>query len=171
MKIYNYFEYVPMKFKANENEQKVRRLVFDFKNGKTWARDIVTTYTANLLMNRDGANNTVFVCVPASNAMDTTRRYKIFCETVCKRTGLQNGFSFISVYGSRTKKHNIKQGMAREDNRMVVVDSEFFKGKNVIIFDDLITRGIDSGIFARMIEKQGGHVLGGMFLARTKKYN
>ncbi len=46
-------------------------------------------------------------------------------------------------------------------------DKPFFKGKQVLIFDDIITTGGSYAIFAEEVEKHGAHVVGGLFLART----
>lgn len=49
----------------------------------------------------------------------------------------------------------------------VSTDPDFFNGKNVILFDDLITTGTTAETFAEELEAVGANVLGAMFLART----
>ena len=42
-----------------------------------------------------------------------------------------------------------------------------FKGKKVIVFDDILTKGFAYAIFANKIEKLGAEVLGGLFIGKT----
>ena len=46
-------------------------------------------------------------------------------------------------------------------------DVPFFKGKEVIVFDDIITTGGSYALFAEAVEKHGAHVVGGLFLGKT----
>ena len=41
------------------------------------------------------------------------------------------------------------------------------KGKDIYVFDDVVTTGASYAIFANQLEMFGGHVLGGLFLGRT----
>ncbi|KAA3932168.1 ribonucleotide-diphosphate reductase subunit alpha, partial [Bacteroides ovatus] len=42
-----------------------------------------------------------------------------------------------------------------------------FKGKNIVTFDDVITRGITWATYSDQLENLGAHVLSGIFLAKT----
>ena len=46
-------------------------------------------------------------------------------------------------------------------------DQDFFKGRKVIVFDDILTKGFAYAIFANKIEKMGAEVLGGLFIGKT----
>ena len=50
-------------------------------------------------------------------------------------------------------------------------DPDFFAGKNVILFDDLITTGTTAEEFAEELAAVDANVIGGLFLARTKLMN
>lgn len=50
---------------------------------------------------------------------------------------------------------------------IIEFDEEWFRGKAVIVFDDVITRGISFGIYANQLESLGANVIEGIFLART----
>ena len=45
--------------------------------------------------------------------------------------------------------------------------TDFFKGKDVLLFDDIITKGISYATTADNLEACGANVLGGLFLAKT----
>lgn len=46
-------------------------------------------------------------------------------------------------------------------------DEDWFSGKSVVTFDDVITRGITWATYADQLENLGAHVIGGIFLAKT----
>lgn len=50
---------------------------------------------------------------------------------------------------------------------IIEFDEEWFKDKAVIVFDDVITRGISFGKYANQLESFGANVIEGIFLART----
>ena len=55
---------------------------------------------------------------------------------------------------------------------MIEFDEDFFKGKDIYVFDDVVTTGASYALFANQLETFGGNVLGGLFLGRTHyKYN
>lgn len=53
----------------------------------------------------------------------------------------------------------------------VSTDPDFFAGKNVILFDDLITTGATAEEFAAELAAVDANVIGGLFLSRTKLMN
>ena len=60
--------------------------------------------------------------------------------------------------------------LAEKEIRKVSIiefDEEWFRGKAVIVFDDVITRGISFGMYANQLESFGANVIEGIFLART----
>ena len=89
-----------------------------------------------------------------------------------KRTGIQNGNKHVNIAGMREAKHNNAHHIVSESfGYAVSTDPEFFEGKNVILFDDLITTGATANEFAEELEAVGANVLGAMFLARTIRMN
>jgi len=50
---------------------------------------------------------------------------------------------------------------------VIEFDQDFFKGRKVIVFDDILTKGFAYAIFANKIEKMGAEVLGGLFIGKT----
>lgn len=50
---------------------------------------------------------------------------------------------------------------------IIEFDEEWFRGKAVIVFDDVITRGISFCMYANQLESFGANVIEGIFLART----
>lgn len=111
----------------------------------------------------------VFLCVPASRQEVNKSRYKEFCKEVSRLSGIKNGYSHLILMEDRLAVHERRRGREKEISKVSIMDFDkpFFKGKQVLIFDDIITTGGSYAIFAEEVEKHGAHVVGGLFLART----
>ena len=59
--------------------------------------------------------------------------------------------------------------MEKEIRKVHIIDfdEDWFSGKSVVTFDDVITRGITWATYADQLENLGAHVIGGIFLAKT----
>lgn len=66
------------------------------------------------------------------------------------------------------KEKKIHLGGTGLDTTKQSFDREFFKGKYVLLFDDVITKGISMSIFKRKMESLGAIVVGGLALGKTK---
>lgn len=85
---------------------------------------------------------------------------------------VQNGNEHLAIYGERTAKHLSADRVCEDFGYSVRLDRDYFKGKKVIIFDDVITSGATANEFASQLAECGAQVMGAMFLARTKRmYN
>ena len=164
-----FYKYFPTRIKnVGEREINDRKVIFDFKDGRAFEQ--VAQQTATAMTERYGleCGNIVFSPVPASTGEKNEIRYKAFCERVCELTGAINGYGHVSISKERRPLHkNRKQeiDIRKEDN--IVFDSAFFDGKSVLVFDDIITKGISYATYAHQLESKGANVIGGVFLART----
>jgi predicted amidophosphoribosyltransferase len=123
----------------------------------------------NSISFKDGSNVT-FCCIPASSAYATARRYKKFSAMVCELCGADNAFDHVHVYGKKAKKHNSREHIVSDfADYDVHIDEDYFKGKKVVIFDDLVTTSETAERFKERIEIAGGKVIGAFFLAHTKR--
>ncbi|MDO4171475.1 MAG: ribonucleotide-diphosphate reductase subunit alpha [Prevotellaceae bacterium] len=162
-------KYYPARIRnVGEKEIADRQLVFDFKDGRAYEE--VAKRTATAMTERYGAScaDIVFSPVPASSNEKNEIRYKAFCQKVCELTGAINGYDYVSVSGERLTIHENRK--AEKEVRKVNViefDSDFFNGKSVVVFDDVITKGLSYAVYASQLESLGANVLGGVFLART----
>lgn len=162
-------KYFPVRIRnVGEREKADRQLVFDFKDGRAYEE--VARRTAAAMTERYGAScaDIVFSPVPASTREKNEVRYKAFCQRVCKLTGAVNGYEHVSVSGERLSIHENRK--AEKEIRKVNVlefDSAFFHGKSVVVFDDVISKGLSYATYAHQLESLGANVLGGLFLART----
>ena len=104
------FDYIPARYEATEREKQIRSLIWDFKAGKRSKQ--VAAIVAGKIAEKFGsfADTIVFVCVPASSAERTEKRYRDFCEEVSNLCGCMNGYKAVKVGGKRMTIHETKKG-------------------------------------------------------------
>ena len=163
----SFFDYLPTKFEANNREWAVRKLVWDFKDGKRWQT------VANMVARRmreqfgKGVQDVTFVCIPASSAAKNEKRYRLFSFEVSRLTGCQDGYKAVEIEGERLAIHETKTAKRVQSVEVIKLNSEYLNGKKVLVFDDVLTQGHSYARFACALEKVGAQVLGGYFLGKT----
>lgn len=170
---YALYSYIPQRFLrwSSFEEQDISRMIIGFKDG----RNVYTRWAVRMFCRALAAidlTNVVVVCVPASTQYSHTRRWKRFSQLLCKQTGAINGFSHISVISDRKRAHITREyELATNIKHLLDIDADFFKGKNVLVIDDIYTTGRSSESFISAIEAAGAHVQMAMFLAKTRFFN
>ena len=176
---YSYlFYYYPItcEFDATEEEWYYRRLVWDFKNtpGKTSsiahkiALDMAVSMIKNKLVStfdEISLKHLTLVCIPASSQVKTQVRYEDFSNRICSELGMINAYPHITVISEKEEKH---LGGSDLDVSKLHFDDGYFKGKYVLLFDDIITKGNSMIAFKRKMETLGAIVVGGLSLGKTK---
>lgn len=162
-------------FVATEDEWQDRWTVWNFKNtqGKTSsidhqrALDTVIPKLKSKLSQTFGTrlSKLTLVCIPASTQENTTRRYEEFAKKLCSETGMENSFDKISVVKSKEER---RSGGTSIQVGNLWFDSSFFKGKYVILFDDVITRGDSMSTFKMQMQRMGAIVIAGLSIGKTK---
>lgn len=168
---YALFEYVPKRFlsRATFEQQDVSRMIIGFKDG----RNVYTRWAARMFSRALAATDmseVVIVCIPASTTAAHVRRWKRFSSELCRLTGAVNGFDRVQVSGSRKRAHVTGEyELCTNIKRYVHVDADFFRGKRVLVIDDIYTTGQSSSAFIALMQAAGADVLGALFLARTRR--
>lgn len=163
-------------FEATQSEWNDRWTIWNFKNtpDKTSetehqeALDDVIPRIKEILISTFGQANLsklTLVCIPASNQINTKRRYEEFSNRLCHETGLINSYERIKVIHERNARHTGGTGLQTE---FLAFDESFFKDRYVILFDDVITRGDSMCIFRRKMESLGATVIAGLSIGKTK---
>lgn len=162
-------KYYPVRIKNVGDRQRAdRQTVWDFKDGRAYEE--VAQMTAGHLIAQFGERlpDIVFSCVPASSREKNELRYKRFSERVCELTHAINGYPHIHVSSERPAVHEHRKDETEARSiRMADFDTAFFNGKDVLLFDDIITKGISYSTAEGELEACGANVLGGIFLAKT----
>lgn len=165
--MFSFFDYLPVKYQASKREWQVRNFVWAFKDGKCAVS--AAQLVAKKIREQFGAeaSDMVFVCIPASSQQKNEIRYKEFSAEVARLSGVKNGYDHITVEGERLAIHESHSGKHVNNVEVINLDKDYFRGKKVLVFDDVITRGFSYARFACHLEMLGASVLGGMFLAKT----
>ena len=173
MKTFSFYEYLPKRYAERSiNDAQVRNLVFRFKDGEKQAAAHAAECVATLLMRwyQLRCKEYTIVCVPSASMSAYKRRFSYFAAIVARRCRQENAMRHVNIVGERDALHRTADHVVREaDGYRVTLDADFFRGRKVIVFDDLITSGKTAEEFARLLTEAGAEVVGGMFLARTIK--
>ena len=172
------FYYYPTtcEFEANEDELYNRRIIWNFKNNpgsissathRNTLNKVIPMIMEELLSTFSGYSlkYLTLVCIPASSQAKTKARYEEFSSLICEESGMINAYPHITVTEERLEKH---LGGTNTDTDKLSFDEDFFKGKYVLLFDDIITSGDSMRTFQRKIEALGATVVGGLCLGKTK---
>lgn len=175
---YNYYPYNLDKvygFQPTAREQNVRKLVWNFKNNKE--KGITELQHQNALkfiiplMKRflyktfgDTLAGITLVCIPASTKRMNEDRYKEFSSILCNELGMINAYDYIKIGRDRAARHDGGVDIQAE----ILFDESFFMNKNILIFDDVITRGDSMITFYRKMTCLGANVVCGLAIGKTK---
>ena len=168
---YALYEYVPQRMlkKASFEQQDLHRMILGFKDG----RNVYSRWAARQFARALAAvdmQDVLIVCIPASTRYANARRWKRFSDMLCRLTGATNGFDRIQVSGSRKRAHVTGDcELATNIKHYVHIDAEYFRGRKVLVIDDIYTTGQSSAAFIAAMESAGATVTMAMFLARTKR--
>jgi predicted amidophosphoribosyltransferase len=173
LEVYYAYDYLPQSdTPSGAKPNAIQRLVWWFKNDRTSITRIQHTkalrYVIRLLVGlifdhiQEWGKDLVLVCVPASCPCKNQRRWKVFSEVVCKLTGIANGYPHVHVTGSSIPSH-----IGGGGNAPTTFDNDFFKGKNVVLFDDLVTTGYTMKTTSRALESAGARSVIHVALARS----
>lgn len=166
------YDYFPKRKqpRASFEEQDTCRMILGFKDGRNVYSRWAAHQFAYALSAMDMSAVTV-VCIPASTKCAHVRRWKRFSQLLCRLTGAQNGFDHIGVLGSRKRAHVTGEyELATNIKHCVRIDADFFRGRKVLVIDDIYTTGQSSRAFIGAMQAAGATVVMAAFLAKTRQY-
>ena len=162
---YYIHDYYPIKHFGHDVDQDievVRRLVFNFKDGKNSIHiaDLIT----NAIQSSDiSIHNAYFIPIPASTPEKTASRYDTFTERLCRNLGISNG-----IYSITADAHECTKGTygGNKIEHFTFNDTQY-QEKNVLLFDDVRTSGTTYKQTAQQLLSTGANSVTGIFLAKT----
>lgn len=167
LNIFSMYPYFPKNmdsrgFVPTEDEQKTRQMIYDFKDGRSG--DIVVNNLIEIIAFafRYYSRYLTFVCIPASSQYNNERRYKLFSDEICEATGMINSYNYIEINSDGEAKH-----LGGSKKASVTYDRDFFNNKNVILFDDVITKGNTIFEVKHKLEKLGATVICAITIGKT----
>ena len=171
-KKFNFGTYVPKALRefATEEEKNFSEWVINFKDGNKAQLKEGAQMVVNKLRQwyGDKARELVVVPVPCSSMAQYRYRFSYFCVVVSNTLGQLNPMQHVTILGKRTAAHRNPAHEVKEDNYKVEIDTDFFKGKKVVVVDDIVSSGATADKFAKQLEEVGAIVKGGIFFAKTK---
>ena len=166
------YEYIPQRFlsRATFEQQDISRMIIGFKDGRNVYSRWAAMQFARALAAVD-MKDVVVVCIPASTMAAHVRRWKRFSSELCRLTGAVNGFDRVQVSGSRKRAHLTGDyELATNIKHYVHIDADYFRGKRVLVIDDIYTTGQSSAAFIGAMQAAGADMLMALFLGRTKMF-
>ena len=166
------FDYIPQRFlhRSSFGQQDTSRMIIGFKDG----RNVYTRWAARqfaMALALTNLKDVVIVCIPASTRTAHVRRWERFSQLLCRLTGAVNGFDRVQVSGSRKRAHITGEyELATNIKHYVHIDADYFRGKRVLVIDDIYTTGQSSAAFIAAMEAAGATVVMAAFLAKTKRF-
>lgn len=147
-----------------------RRLIWGFKDGFREGMDpskvdIICSGVGEIIYNvfgEEDISSLVFMCIPNGIGLDSHKtqgffdprkyyeRFGILSSRICEQYGIINGMDYVRC----------------EDGRHVF-DEDFLRGKNVILFDDIITRGKTAVQVSKELKELGSNVLFLVCISKT----
>lgn len=169
MSSYSYtylMEYLPVRYSATLEQQSVRQTVFNFKDG-ICSRGVKLEIVERIKLIRQCVNEANWrICfIPASSHLKTVLRYKALSDFIQMSTGIPCSIDTINTLDDEVSGHIGGKKIDPAKNFFVLGDDVL--GKNVILIDDVITRGNTFvGTADKLIAKGAKNVVG-LFLAKT----
>ena len=163
---YHYtMEYLPTRYEANNREWDNRRAVWNFKDGAcstTILNDMVEII--NDIVN--GREYEYVICfIPASTKSKTINRFATVARRLTERTGVKATLSGIYKTSDSEAGHIV--GKSSNPTADFCFDSSVFRGKKIILIDDVITRGRTFVQTANKLMSNGAKSVEGLFVAKT----
>lgn len=161
---YFFYYYYPTRFTdITVESRRVRNLIYNFKDGivnsdviDIMKRKLTSTFSS------DDLSKMTLVCIPASTIENNEDRYSSFSERLCNSLGMRNAFSHITITKEKTQSH-----LGGTDAAEYSFDQSFFKDANIILFDDVVTRGRSMSQFKTILERFGARVICALSIGRT----
>lgn len=167
-----FFEYVPNAYinlcVDMAGQRANNRFVYDFKAGDKMAAQLCGEWLVRYLTSQYGnlLKDFVVVFAPCSTQWKYNKRFG-YLAAMLSASGIMTANEHVHIYGERKPCHNGGSHFVNEQLYHVAIDGDFFKGKQVILFDDLLTSGQTIEDFRAKLEQAGAYVEREIFLART----
>lgn len=164
-KIAYLYDYYPVnKFPTVSPEDNCRRkLIWNFKDGDYYygVRCISDFLEGNF--SSEQIKKLTLCVIPASSKFKNHRRYAQMCANISDKFKLENGFPYISVVYDKDDSR-----LQKSSNTIVNLSfSTAVYGKDIILFDDITTRGTSFIQVANVLKAKGAKSIYGVFLGKT----
>lgn len=164
---YHYLkEYIPVRYQGLSTQQiNDRKDVFNFKDGNTPA-SVKSGLLSKVWTIIEGNKSDWVICfIPASTKSKTYNRYSSVALYLSHESGCDVYIDAIEKTIDSEAGH--VSGKSSDPTANFRINKERIKGKNVILIDDVITRGRTFEDTASKLESTGANKVIGLFVAKT----
>lgn len=159
-------EYIPVRYQGLNSEQlQARKDVFDFKDGST----PISVKTGLLSKIRNmiygDASQWVVCFIPASTRAKTFNRFSSLALYLSREAGCNVYIDAVTNSVDSVAGHI--SGKSNDPTKNFEINSNYIRGKKVIIIDDVITRGKTFDDTADKLIRSGALAVQGLFVAKT----
>lgn len=158
-------EYLPTRYEANSREWDNRHAVWNFKDGvcSTSVLNDMSEIINDIVIGRE--YEYVICFIPASTKSKTINRFATVARKLTERTGVKATLSGICK--TSDSESGYIAGKSSNPTADFCFDSSVFRGKKVILVDDVITRGRTFVLTADKMIANGATSVEGVFVAKT----
>ena len=162
MSTYYYLtEYVPVRFSATYEQRQARQIVYNFKDGM-YNESLMNKFTGAI--NNIGKTNAMVCFIPASSNERTQKRFGRLSSYINSHSNWTADMNAIRRTQDSLPGH--VYGKSSNPAGDFVINSSV-RGKNIILIDDVITRGQTFNDTVRKLMAAGAASVTGLFLAKT----
>lgn len=164
MKTFNILEYLPKRYEATQEQKQNRQICYNFKDG--YLSETIKNAFLEKIREITGNNTTGWlICfIPASTSAKTERRFSKLAGVI-RNEGYE--VELKTVYNKYDTEAGHISGKSGNPIEAFGFNPESVKGKNIILIDDIITRGTTFSQVANKLIGFGALSVSGLFLART----
>lgn len=152
-------------YRFSQQAEDNRNFVYKFKDGyEEFSREAADKIAEpiNRHYSADERKSMALFCVPPSSAERYQKRYSRFAEFLSNQTGLENLYESLTYRFDGGAKH-----LGSGEKADFVIDEAAVKGKNIILFDDIVTTGASLTEIMEYLERLGATVISAFTLGRT----
>ena len=159
-------EYLPKRYSATMKQENDREVIYDFKNGYC-SLSLMNTIVECIkeIKNETGGKNWRVCFIPASTHHKTASRYQKLATFIEKETGIPCDYHTILPIQDQESGHITGKKTNPAENFNIKTSD--VAGKNIILIDDVITRGMTYVHTTNKLINNGANMVKGLFLAKT----
>ncbi|MBR8803429.1 hypothetical protein [Porphyromonas levii] len=169
---FNYYPYRDYKYFATAEMWSTWKLVWGFKNDplRISSSDHLRSLEEVINLVKDTLRTTfgsdtkylTLVCISASTQEKNELRFKEFANRVCSDLNMYNAYDQIKVNVGGSARHLGGTGATKKS-----YNQSYFKGKYVVLFDDVRTTGASIEKEKNTLESMGAQVICAITIAQT----